>query len=89
MADSVDARSFALVTSESRNRQREFRDIARTVVAEDTLTEFLNVYRQRYPETAGAPRDPRAAEDAIRQRQQAPAAPAQQQGQRPTGQSPG
>jgi tetratricopeptide (TPR) repeat protein len=89
MADSVDARSFALVTSDSRNRQREFRDIARTVVAEDTLTEFLNVYRQRYPETAGAPRDPKAVEDAIRQRQQAPSTPAQQQGQRPTGQSPG
>jgi hypothetical protein len=70
MADSVDARSFGLVSGESRNRQKEFRDIARTVVAEDTLASFLDVYRQRYPETAGAARNPRAAEDAAKQMQQ-------------------
>jgi hypothetical protein len=96
MADSADARSFALVSGDSRNRQKEFRDIARSVVAEDTLTEFLKVYRQRYPEAAGAPRNPNAAADALRERsqpqpppaQQAPPAP-QQQGRGPETSAPG
>jgi tetratricopeptide (TPR) repeat protein len=87
MGDSLDSRSFALVSSDSRNRQREFRDIARTVVAEETLTDFLNVYRQRYPDAAGAPRNPKAAEEAVKERAAQPPAPAQQQGQaRPAGQ---
>ncbi len=94
MADSIDARSFALVSGDSRNRQKEFRDIARSVVAEDTLTEFLRVYRQRYPEAAGAPRNPNAAADALRERSQPkPTAPVQpvpqQQGQRPASAAPG
>jgi tetratricopeptide (TPR) repeat protein len=75
MARSADARAFALVTSDHRNRPAEFRDIARTTVAEDTLTEFLNVYRKRYPDAAGAPRNPNAAADAVRERQQQGAAP--------------
>jgi hypothetical protein len=70
MAASIDARSFALVSGDSRARPREFRDIARSVVGEDTLSEFLDVYRKRYPETAGAPRDPRAAAEALRERRQ-------------------
>ncbi len=85
MADSVDARPFALVSGESRSRAKEFRDIARTVVAEDTLTEFLKVYRARYPDIAGAPRNPRAAEDAAKQLQQR----GQQQGEARPGQAPG
>ncbi len=87
MADSIDARPFALVSGESRARAREFRDIARSVVSEDTLSEFLNVYRQRYPDAAGAPRNPRAAEDAIRERTQ-PRPAGQQQG-RNAGETPG
>jgi hypothetical protein len=67
MADSVDARPFALVSGESRTRAKEFRDIARSMVADDTLTEFLKVYRERYPDIAGAPRDPKAAEEAVRE----------------------
>jgi hypothetical protein len=80
MADSVDARAFALVSGESRTRQREFRDIARQVVADDTLSDFLNVYRERYPDAAGPARNPKAAEEAIKQMQNrgAQAAPAQQ-----------
>jgi hypothetical protein len=91
MADSIDSRSFALVSGDSRNRQKEFRDIARTVVAEDTLSEFLKVYRQRYPDAAGAPRNPKATDEAIRERSQGqvPPAPAQQQGQRPAAAAPG
>jgi tetratricopeptide (TPR) repeat protein len=78
MANSQDARAFAMVSGDTRSQAKEFRDIARNVVAEDTLTEFLNVYRQRYPEAAGAPRNPKAVEDARREleqrsQQQAPA----------------
>jgi hypothetical protein len=81
MAESVDGRSFELVSSNSRNRQQEFRDIARSLVSGSTLSEFLDVYRQRYPDAAGAPRNPKAAEDAAkeiqgrRQQGQPPAAP--------------
>ncbi|MCA3563910.1 MAG: hypothetical protein IOC90_13940 [Methylocystis sp.] len=89
MADTVDARPFLLVTSDSRARQREFRDIARTIVAEDTLTDFLNVYRQRYPDAAGAPRNPNAARDAIREQDEPQPRPPQQQGQRAPGAAPG
>jgi len=70
MADGVDARAFALVSGDSRGRPREFRDIARSVVGEDTLSEFLNVYRQRYPDAAGAPRNARAGVEAARERAQ-------------------
>ena len=88
MADSIDARSFALVSGESRVRAREFRDIARTVVSEDTLSEFLNVYRKRYPEAAGAPRNPKAGEDAIKERMQTRPG-GQQQGGTPPATAPG
>ncbi len=89
MADSIDARPFALVAGESRARAREFRDIARTVVSEDTLSEFLNVYRKRYPEAAGAQRNPRAGEEAIRERNQPRPAGQQQQGRNEAGSAPG
>ncbi|MFM9975621.1 MAG: hypothetical protein ACKVON_13730, partial [Beijerinckiaceae bacterium] len=83
MAESIDGRAFELVSSNSRSRQQEFRDIARALVAGSTLTEFLDIYRQRYPEAAGAPRNPRAAEEALKEIQ------GRQQGQRPTATSPG
>ncbi len=67
MSDSADARTFALISGESRTKAREFRDIARTIVAEDTLARFLDVYRARYPDIAGAPRNPKAGENAIRE----------------------
>jgi hypothetical protein len=88
MAGSVDARPFALVSGESRARAKEFRDIARAIVADDTLTEFLNVYRKRYPEIAGAPRSSRAAEDAAREMRQR-TQPQQQGEAKPPGQQPG
>lgn len=68
MARGADARAFTLVTNNHRNDPAGFRDIARTAVAGDTLTEFLNVYRARYPEAAGPPRNPNAGADAIRER---------------------
>ena len=54
MADSVDARAFELVAAESGVRARDFKELARTVVSSDTLAAFLDTYRERYPETAGA-----------------------------------
>ncbi len=70
MANSQDARAFAIVSGDTRNQSKEFRDIARNVVAEDTLTEFLNVYRQRYPDAAGARRNPKAGDDARKELEQ-------------------
>ena len=89
MADSIDARAFLLVTSDSRARQREFRDIARSIVAEDTLADFLNIYRRRYPDAAGSARNPNSASEALREQAEPRPGPAQQQGQRPPGASTG
>jgi tetratricopeptide (TPR) repeat protein len=65
MADSADARAFTLVTSDSGSRQQEFRDLARSIVAGDTLADFLDIYRERYPEAAGPARGKTAAEGAV------------------------
>ncbi|MBY0612157.1 MAG: hypothetical protein K2P80_08225 [Beijerinckiaceae bacterium] len=54
MADSVDAKSFSLVTAESGVRAKDFKELARTVVSSDTMGAFLETYRERYPETVGA-----------------------------------
>ncbi len=54
MADTSDSQVFTLITAESGARAREFKELARTVVASDTLSSFLDSYRQRYPETAGS-----------------------------------
>ncbi len=53
MADTSDSQVFKLISAESGVRAREFKELARTVVASDTLSSFLDSYRQRYPETAG------------------------------------
>jgi hypothetical protein len=53
MADTSDSQVFKLISAESGVRAREFKELARTVVASDTLSSFLESYRQRYPETAG------------------------------------
>jgi hypothetical protein len=67
MADSQDARAFALVASQAQLRPRDFRDFARQVVSGDTLAAFLSAYRERYPDIAGPPRDPAARRDAARE----------------------
>jgi hypothetical protein len=53
MADTSDSQVFKLISAESGVRAKEFKELARTVVASDTLSSFLESYRQRYPETAG------------------------------------
>jgi hypothetical protein len=56
MADSADARAFRLVTSPSAARAQEFRDLARQIARADTLAEFLDEYRKRYPDIPPAAR---------------------------------
>ncbi len=62
MADSVDARTFALVTQPNGVASPAFRQIARRVTTADTLADFLAEYRKRYPDAAAAarPRQPQA-----------------------------
>lgn len=67
MARSEDAGTFNLITVENFSNPQAFRDIARSVVNADTMTEFLASYRRRYPETAGVARPVRSAGDAARQ----------------------
>jgi hypothetical protein len=54
MADSADGRTFALVTGRDAAASSNFRDIARRLSSADTLGEFLEAYRRRYPEASVA-----------------------------------
>jgi tetratricopeptide (TPR) repeat protein len=83
MAASADGSSFEIVSSTRQEKPQAFREIARGLVAGSTLSEFLDVYRKRYPEAAGASGNPGAAEDAIKEMQ------GRQQGQKPAGTAPG
>lgn len=59
MAESADARTFALLTAANAIRNPGFREIAQKATSAETLAAFLTEYRKRYPETAmpvrGAP----------------------------------
>lgn len=52
MADSSDARTFALLTAPNASETPAFREIARRAATVDTLAAFLAEHRRRYPETA-------------------------------------
>ncbi|ACL60383.1 hypothetical protein [Methylobacterium nodulans] len=52
MAESPDARSFALLSAPNATRTAAFRDLAGKAISADTLTAFLRAYRARYPESA-------------------------------------
>ncbi|TXN57560.1 tetratricopeptide repeat protein [Methylobacterium sp. WL2] len=52
MAESPDARTFALLTGANPTKTPEFRGIAARATKADTLSAFLAEYRKRYPETA-------------------------------------
>ncbi|HSP23918.1 MAG TPA: hypothetical protein VLQ65_01960 [Saliniramus sp.] len=58
MTDSEDARIFALVTTPGVASTEAFRDIAKRVTSVDTLFDFLDAYRQRYPDAAISARPP-------------------------------
>lgn len=57
MSDSPDAETFRLVTLDSLSRPDAFRETARTVVSAQTLGDFLDAYRKRYPDAAGGRRE--------------------------------
>ena len=78
MAKSEDAGAFNLITNDKITRPQAFRDVARSVVNADTMTEFMASYRKRYPDSAGAARPVRSAGDG---RQSALPVPAQPQPQ--------
>jgi tetratricopeptide (TPR) repeat protein len=58
MTDSEDARIFALVTTPGVASTDAFRDIAKRVTSADTLFDFLEAYRERYPDAAISARPP-------------------------------
>lgn len=58
-----DGASFSLVTNDKFTRPQDFREVARTIVNADTMTEFMAAYRKRYPESAGQARPVRSAGD--------------------------
>lgn len=62
MAESDDARSFALLTGANPTRQPGFREIAQRATSAQTLAAFLAEYRKRYPEAAVPDRGRPAAE---------------------------
>lgn len=63
MAKSDDAGAFNLITVDNFAKPQAFRDVARTVVNADTMTDFIASYRKRYPESAGQARPVRSAGD--------------------------
>lgn len=52
MAESVDARTFALLAQANAVRTAGFREIAQKATSAETLQAFLTEYRKRYPESA-------------------------------------
>jgi hypothetical protein len=56
MADSVDARTFAFLTTPNVVSTQAFRDLARGATSADSLADFLAEYRKRYPEAAAVER---------------------------------
>ena len=52
MAESADARTFALLTSADAIRKPGFREIAQKATSAETLAAFLAEYRKRYPEVS-------------------------------------
>lgn len=58
MAQSSDARTFAFVTGANRSRAADIREMARAAAAAgaDTLSDFMQAYRERYPAYSAAAR---------------------------------
>lgn len=58
MAESTDARTFAFVTGASRANAADIREMARTAVGADNLSDFMKAYRERYPAYSTTVRTP-------------------------------
>lgn len=58
MAQSTDARTFAFVTGANRSKAADIREMARAAAAAgaDTLSDFMQAYRERYPAFSAAAR---------------------------------
>lgn len=58
MAQSSDARTFAFVTGANRSKAADIREMARAAAAAgaDTLSDFMQAYRERYPAYSAAAR---------------------------------
>lgn len=57
MAQSADARVFAFLTGASRASAADIREAARAAAGADSMSDFLNAYRKRYPALSGAERE--------------------------------
>lgn len=79
MAQTPDARMFGFVTSMDRARPADIRELTRAVANADTLTEFMNEYRKRYPDMATSPRGRAVRPPAAEAPAQPPAAEPQRQ----------
>jgi hypothetical protein len=75
MAESVDARTFALLTQPNAVRTAGFREIAQKAGRSETLQAFLVEYRKRYPQAAMPERGTREGETRADAQGEAPATP--------------
>lgn len=75
MAQSSDARTFAFVTGANRSKAADIREMARATAAAgaDTLSDFMQAYRERYPAYSSAMREKKAREPAAEAPPPAPA----------------
>ncbi len=75
MAESADARTFALITGANPTRQPGFREVAQKASKAETLAAFLAEYRKRYPDIAVPQRSrPEGAGEVSQSRAETPAA---------------
>ncbi|PTM42366.1 hypothetical protein [Bosea sp. 124] len=74
MAQSSDARTFAFVTGASRSKAADIREMARAAAAAgaDTLTDFMQAYRERYPAYSSAMRQKKPDAQALPPAAEAP-----------------
>lgn len=63
MIKTPDGGAFKLISDDRITQPQAFREVARSVVNADTMTEFMSSYRQRYPESGGSARPVRSAPD--------------------------
>jgi hypothetical protein len=77
MAQSTDARTFAFVTGANRTKSADIREMARAAAAAgaDTLSDFMQAYRERYPAYSAAPRQKKPEAAAEPPAPEAPPAP--------------
>ena len=78
MAQSSDARTFAFVTGANRTKSADIREMARAAAAAgaDTLSDFMQAYRERYPAYSAAARQKKPDAPTPPPGTEAPATPA-------------